>query len=87
MEGVIVNFRQGRHHQYTNQMIVQVNGMTKEKAKSLIGKNVVYTTEGKEKKQLRGRIKDLHGNSGALRAYFETGMPGQSIGKKVRIEV
>jgi len=86
MEGVIMHFRQGRHHQYTNQMIIQVKGMTAEKAQELIGKQVVWQAPGKQKKQLKGRIKALHGNSGAVRAYFETGMPGQSLGQKIQIQ-
>jgi len=81
-----MNFRQGRHHQYTNQMIIQVKGYDIDSAKSLIGKNVIWDAPGKNKKQLKGRIKALHGNSGAVRAYFETGMPGQSIGTKIKVQ-
>jgi len=48
----------------------------------LIGKKVVYNTG---KKDINGEITSAHGNSGALLIRFETGMPGQAIGKKVII--
>jgi len=84
MEGVIVNFRQGSHHQTDNQMVIIVKDVSKEKAKSLIGKTVVWTSPAG--KEIKGKISALHGNKGAVRAIFEKGMPGQSIGSKIRIE-
>ena len=84
MEATIINYRMGRHHQYNNQMIIQVPSITKaEKAKHLIGKKVVWISPSK--KELTGLIKKEHGNNGALRVYFDTGMPGQSLGTKVQI--
>lgn len=68
-------------------MIIVVEGVdNKEKAASLAGKKVVYKTEGKTGKEIVGKVAASHGNSGAVRAIFETGMPGQAIGKKVLIE-
>lgn len=87
MEGKISNFKRGRHTVTGNQMIVVVSGVSdKEKASSLVGKKVVYECEGKNKKQIKGEIRSAHGNKGALRVLFETGMPGQAIGKTVKIE-
>ncbi|MCB1084399.1 MAG: 50S ribosomal protein L35ae, partial [Simkania sp.] len=43
---------------------------------------VVYNTG---KKDITGEVRSAHGNSGALRVLFETGMPGQAIGKTVAI--
>jgi len=84
MEATIVNYRQGRHNQYNNQMIIQVNGIDKkEKAKHLIGKKVLWLSP--KKKELTGVIKREHGNNGALRVVFDKGLPGQSIGTKVKI--
>ena len=85
MEGIIINFRGGRHTKYNSQMIVQVENLNKDKAQALIGKNVIWTSPGKNKKEIKGEIKRLHGNKGALRVKFEQGMPGQSIGQKVKI--
>jgi large subunit ribosomal protein L35Ae len=84
MEGVIVNFRRGKHVQHHDQMVVKVEGVdTKDKAKGLVGKKVVWASPAK--KELHGEIKQPHGNKGALRVHFETGMPGQCVGTKVKI--
>lgn len=86
MEGVIINFRRGRKTMYTNQMILEVEGYDgREKSGELVGKKVVWTASGKKKKQLKGEIRAVHGNKGAVRAKFDTGMPGQSVGTKVEI--
>lgn len=85
MESVIVNFRSARHHQYDKQMILKIKDIsTKEKANELIGKTVTWTSPAG--KELKGKISAVHGNSGAVRAIFETGMPGQAVGSKVKVE-
>ncbi len=85
MEGTIVNFRGSRRVKRTNQMIVKIEGFdSKDNASKLVGKKAVWKTSGG--KQMNGQVTGVHGNSGALRIRFDTGMPGQSIGKKVAIE-
>ncbi len=84
MEAIILNFRRARHHTYSNQMIVSSDSLNgKEDAEKLIGKKVVWYTG---KKDIVGEVRSAHGNKGALRVLFETGMPGQSIGQKVKIQ-
>ena len=84
MEGVIVSFRRGKHVQHNNQMIVKINGVDKkEKASSLVGKNVVWKSPAG--KEIKGLVRGAHGNKGALRVLFEKGMPGQSLGNKVMV--
>jgi large subunit ribosomal protein L35Ae len=85
MEGTIVNFRQGRHTQTTNQMVIEVASIdSREKAAKLVGKKVTFTTPAGKK--IVGEVRSAHGNSGAIRALFEKGLPGQSLTKKVSIE-
>lgn len=85
MEGTIVHFRGSRRVKRSNQMIVQVSSVdSREKASKLVGKKVVWKTSAG--KLMTGQITNIHGNSGALRVRFDTGMPGQSIGTKVVIE-
>ncbi len=85
MKAVLVNFRQGRHHQKCNHMVLKVEGVSdRKKAESLIGKTVTWTTPAK--RLLKGKITHLHGNSGAVRVRFEQGMPGQSVGTPVVLE-
>ena len=84
MEGTISNFRRNRHTTSPNQMVVVVNGVTdKDAAQKLVGKKVTFDTG---KKEISGEIRSSHGNKGALRVLFETGMPGQAIGQKVSIK-
>ena len=83
MKGTIVNYRGGKHTQTTNQMIVALEDVTsKEDAQKLVGKTVTYNTG---KKDITGEVRSAHGNSGAIRVLFESGMPGQAIGKQVSV--
>ena len=84
MEGIINNFRRSKRKPSENQMIVLIDGINnKADAKNLVGKKVVYNTG---KKDITGKISSPHGNTGAVRVIFSTGMPGQAVGKKVKIE-
>lgn len=85
MEGVIVNFRGGKHTKYDNHMIIQINSVKdRENAKKLIGKSVMWKSPAG--KEIKGKISNMHGNSGCVRAIFERGMPGQSISQKVEVK-
>ena len=85
MEGIIVSFRRGRHTQTDNQMLVSINKAdNKDKAAKLVGKVVIWkSTAGKE---IKGKVSNVHGNKGIVRVLFERGMPGQSIGSKVKVQ-
>ncbi|MFH0875381.1 MAG: 50S ribosomal protein L35ae [archaeon] len=87
MQGTIVNYRRGRKTQNTYQIIVQVEGVdSKDKAAKLIGKKVSWNAPGKSQKVLSGKVTATHGNNGSLKATFETGVPGQALGQKVKFE-
>jgi ribosomal protein L35AE/L33A len=83
MEAVIMHFRQGRHHQNTRQMILQIAD-TAEEAEKFVGKEVTWTSPtGTE---IKGKISALHGRKGNVRAIFsEKGLPGQSLGQKIKV--
>ncbi|MFH1054128.1 MAG: 50S ribosomal protein L35ae [Candidatus Woesearchaeota archaeon] len=86
MKAVIVNFRRNKHSQTCNHIILNVDGIEKrEKAESLVGKEIKWTSPGKQKKEIKGKIAAAHGNKGAVRAIMEKGMPGQSLGQKIDI--
>ena len=85
MEGVISNYRRGRHTVHPKHCIlVFPNIKTRKEANKLIGRTVVWLTPtGKE---LKGVISRAHGNNGAVRAHFKkAGVPGQALGKKIKI--
>ncbi|MFX1321351.1 MAG: 50S ribosomal protein L35ae [Promethearchaeota archaeon] len=85
LEGVISNYRRGRHTVHPKQCIlVFPNIKTRKEANKLIGRIVIWTSP--TGKDLRGLITRAHGNSGAVRAHFKkAGVPGQALGTKVRI--
>lgn len=79
-----MNFRQARTHQNNKQMIIKV-AETPEAAEKVIGKTVSWTSPAG--KVLKGKVSALHGRKGNVRAIFsEAGLPGQSLGQKVKIE-
>jgi len=81
---VIASFRGSFKRRYGNQVIVIADKVdSREKAQALVGKEVVWVTPGK--KELKGKVSAPHGRNGAVRVIFETGMPGQSLGKEVKI--
>jgi len=85
MKGTIVNFRSSRHRQKDNHMVITVEGMSSRKdALKLVGMTVIFKTEAN--KEIKGKVSSPHGNSGAIRAIFEKGMPGQSLAKAVEIQ-
>jgi len=86
MEAIITSYRRGIKTQKTNQILLDVNVNSKEEAEKFVGKKVVYSTDGKNNKTIEGKIVVVHGNKGIVRAIMDRGMPGQSLGKKVKIE-
>jgi large subunit ribosomal protein L35Ae len=85
MEAIITSFKRSRRRTHNNQMILHVEGVsTKEEAAKLVGKKVVWKSPAG--KEITGEIRAAHGNSGALRALFETGMPGQALSAKVQFK-
>jgi large subunit ribosomal protein L35Ae len=85
MKAIIVNFRKSRHVQKDNHMILEVEGVEdKEKARALVGKSVTWKSPAN--KEIKGKVASSHGNKGAVRVIFETGMPGQAVGSEVEIQ-
>ena len=84
MEGIIANFRRGRHTQTNHHMIIYIDSITKkEDTKKLIGKQVKWKSESG--KEFIGKVASSHGSKGAIRVIFEKSLPGQSLGNKVQI--
>ena len=84
MKAKIINFRRGRHTPTMNQFLIEAEGIdSRAKASQLIGKKVVWTSPGK--KEIFGKITSAHGNKGLVRARFSKGLPGEAIGKQIKI--
>jgi len=85
IEGVISNYKRGRHTVHQKHCIlVFPNIKSRKDANKLISRTVVWKSpSGKE---LKGVISRAHGGNGAVRAHFKkAGVPGQALGQKVKI--
>jgi large subunit ribosomal protein L35Ae len=84
MKGRISNYRRGVHTEYTNQYVIETEGIAdRASASGIVGKKVVFKTQSG--KEIVGKVSKAHGNSGAVLARFEKGLPGQAIGAEVSI--
>ena len=87
MKGKVIQFRRGRHTIHERQYLIEIPGSDKrEKAKEFIGKEVTWTSPGKNKKLIKGKISSPHGNKGLVRAIFEKGLPGQAVTTDVEVK-
>ena len=85
MEAVVNSFKGSKRTQRnTSHVILVVKGAdTREAAQALAGKKVTWTSPAGKK--ITGEIRAAHGKSGAVRAIFERGLPGQALGTKVQM--
>ncbi|MFH1126345.1 MAG: 50S ribosomal protein L35ae [Candidatus Altiarchaeota archaeon] len=84
MKARVINYRGGKRTKKVNQFILQPEKTkTKEEAGKLLGKKVEWTTTSGKK--MVGEITRIHGNSGAVVARFEKGLPGQALGTEIEI--
>ena len=80
----IIQFRRGRRTIHEKHMLIEIEGITsREEASKYIDKKVEWTSPAK--KVIPGVIAAPHGGKGVVRAIFESGLPGQSIGTEVKI--
>ncbi|MEM2419768.1 MAG: 50S ribosomal protein L35ae [Candidatus Bathyarchaeia archaeon] len=83
IEGIIVNYRVGPKTQKSKECIIQflhVNSVSE--ASRLIGRKVAWDN-GDIK--IVGKIVDVHGKKGLVRARFRKGLPGQALGTVVQL--
>ncbi len=85
IEGKVIQFRRGRHVIHERHFILDFGFKSMQEAGKAVGKEVEWTSHGKNKKIIKGKVSSAHGNKGLVRAIFEKGLPGQSIGTKVEI--
>ena len=82
-----IQIRRGgsRRRKNFSQIILKVeNSKNKEEAEKLVNKEVTWKT--RTGNEIKGKITAAHGNSGAVRAKFERGLPGQSLGTNVELK-
>jgi large subunit ribosomal protein L35Ae len=80
----IIQFRRGKRTMHEKHMLIEIEGIdSREKAQEYVGKDIEWTSPSK--KIISGKIAATHGGKGVVRAIFESGLPGQSIGTEVKI--
>jgi large subunit ribosomal protein L35Ae len=85
VKGIVIQFRRGRKTYTPRHFIIEIPGSdSKEKAAKFVGKEITWTSPAK--KVISGKIAAPHGNKGNVRAIFEAGLPGQSIGTEVEVK-
>jgi large subunit ribosomal protein L35Ae len=81
--GTIVNYRIGIRTQMPKWCLIQIIGENKvSTAGQLVGRKVILKFG---KNRFTGRIIDLHGKKGVVKAKFHRGIPGQAIGARVEL--
>ena len=84
--GILVQFRRGRHRIHERHYLIDLGLKSREEAKKMTGKEVVWKSPGKNAKEIKGKISDAHGNNGLVRAIFEKGLPGQAIATEIDVK-
>ena len=87
MKARVIQFRRGRTTQNPKHILIEIpESDKKEKALKFINKEVSWTSEGKNKTIIKGKIVASHGTKGLVRAIFEKGLPGQAIGTEIEVK-
>jgi len=87
MKATVIQFRRGRKTFKPRHFLIEIEGINnREDASKFVGKEVTWTSTGKNSKQINGKVSSAHGNKGVIRAIFEKGLPGQAIGTEVEIK-
>ncbi len=86
MKATVIQFRRGRKTFHPRHFLIDVGAKNRVEAQKFVGKEVVWISLGKEKKQIKGKISSAHGNKGLIRAIFEKGLPGQAILGEVELK-
>ncbi|PIN88890.1 hypothetical protein COU61_03300 [Candidatus Pacearchaeota archaeon CG10_big_fil_rev_8_21_14_0_10_35_13] len=84
-KGMVIQFRRGKKTIHEKHFIMDFGAKNREEAGKLVGKEVVWTSPGKRKVMIKGKISSPHGNKGMVRGIFERGLPGQAVTMEVII--
>ncbi len=81
--GIVMNYSIGAKMQYAKRMIIMVSGTTSHESRGLVGAKVAWPYD---KPIIYGKINKIHGaRNGYLLATFKKGLPGDAIGKNIKI--
>lgn len=85
VNGKIIQFRRGRHNIHERHFLIEIKDVSnKEDAAKFVGKAVSWKSPAG--KIIEGKISNVHGNKGVVRAIFEKGLPGQAVTTGVEVK-
>jgi large subunit ribosomal protein L35Ae len=84
MKGLVIQFRRGRHTVEEKHFILDLGAKSRKDAEKFVGREVAWKSSGG--KVIKGKVSSAHGNKGLVRAIFEKGLPGQSIGTEIEVK-
>lgn len=81
--GYVVSYRIGPKSQRPKECILKFPGIDSDsEAARLIGRKVAWPVG---RRKIRGKIVDVHGKRGCVRARFRRGLPGHALGTPIEI--
>jgi large subunit ribosomal protein L35Ae len=84
MKAKVIQFRRGRKTVTEKHFILDVGAKNRQEASKFVGKSAEWKSSSG--KLIKGKISSAHGNRGLVRAIFEKGLPGQSIGTEIEVK-
>jgi len=93
---IFTGYRRGKTTQHEQQALLRIEGVqTSESAEWYLGKRVAFVYKAKKSLQrknkassirsISGKVVQVHGNSGVVRAKFAKNLPSDAIGKQLRV--
>ena len=83
MNGIIVQFRRGRHRIHEKHYLLDLGATSREEAQKFVGMHLAWKSPSGA--LIQGKISSPHGNKGLVRAIFESGLPGQAITNEIEV--
>ena len=82
-KALFIGYSRGRHTQKSHHILVKIEQFDDKGAAEFIGRKVTW--ESPSGNILTGKIVNIRGGNGVLKAIFKKGLPGQAIGKELNI--
>ncbi|VBB72414.1 Putative cytosolic 60S ribosomal protein Rpl35a [Podospora comata] len=92
VKGRHLSYQRSRHAVHSKTSLIKIEGVDDTNAANFyLGKKVAYVYRGQKEvrgtkiRVIWGKVTRPHGNSGVVRAKFQTPLPAKSFGASVRI--
>ena len=84
VKALFLGYRGGMHTQWNKQILVKIGQIDdRDKAAKYIGRRVTWKTP--RGNTITGKVINIHGGNGVLKAILRKGLPGQAVGEELNI--